>query len=175
MSNFKPLISEIDSYLNSVQDWDDNLNEHILYMSSIENWSHEQKLRYIQTRELEFRRQGEEILHVVLNQLSRKGERNEKLHFRLSDDDKSNLLSVDLDKYWVNSDTFSRLHREGHCEDKLRCIFSDLEDEVVHCCGTYVFDSFISCNPEIESWLTKWKGIILDRYHGDRFKKSSSH
>lgn len=169
------LVGEIDSYLDRVQDWESNLDEHILYMSSLENWDHEQELGYILKQELEFRRQGEELLYTVLTQLSEitNYERAKKYHYRLSENDKSNLLSVDLDRHWVNSDTFSLLHEEGLCDDKLRCIFDDLEHEVVQQYGTYTFDTFVAYNPEIESWLSKWKGIIFDHYHGDQFKEGS--
>ena len=176
MNISKLLMGEINSYLDHVQDWDSNLDEHVLYMSSLENWDNEQELNYLQKKELEYRRKGEEILNTILTELSgvTNYERNTKYHYRLSEDDKSNLLSVDLDRYWVNSDTFARLHEEGLCDYKLVCIFDDLEHEVVQQYGTNSFDTFVSYNLEIGSWLSKWKEIIFDHYHGDQFKESFS-
>jgi len=176
MSNFQSLIREIESYLNRVNDWDDIWNEHLLYKSSLENWNREQELIYLQSQELEFRRRGEELLNTVLTQMSEMTnfERDQKFHYRLSEEDKSNLLSVDLDNNWINSDTFGFLYKEGLCDEKLRCIFDDLEDEVIQESGTFVFDTFVFYNPEIGSWLIKWKEIITNRYQGTRSKESSS-
>lgn len=176
MFDFRLLMEKIDSYLDRVEDWDSNWDEHILYMKSVENWDHDQELSYVLKQELKFRRRGEELLNTVLTQMSEitNSVRDQKFHYRLSEEDKSNLLSVDLDNYWINSDTCGLLHKEGLCDEKLRCIFDDLEDEVIQESGTFVFDTLVFYNPEIESWLTKWRGIIFNNYHGDQPKESSS-
>ncbi len=176
MFDFKPLMEEIDSHLDRVEDWDSNWGEHILYMKSVENWDHDQELSYILRQELKFRRRGEKLLNTVLTQMSEinNSVRDQKFHYRLSEEDKSNLLSVDLDNYWINSDTCGLLHKEGLCDENLRCIFDDLEHEVIQESGTFVFDTFVFYNPEIESWLMKWKEIITNQFQGTRSKVSSS-
>ena len=70
MSNFKSLIREIDSYLDLVQDWESNWDEHLVYMSSCENWNREQESKYLTSKELELRRLGEELLTTILIRLS---------------------------------------------------------------------------------------------------------
>lgn len=75
MFNFKSLIREIDSYLDRVQDWDSNWDEHLLYKSSLENWDTEQEFIYLQSQERKLRRLGEELLTTILIRLSEETKR----------------------------------------------------------------------------------------------------